>query len=267
VPWQRAEEAACYSEEGHYETRYRVPLWNGYEVWIEPAGRDPDVELRCRVTLRDARGAAVFDRTALGAKVYAGTGLDLEHDGGRDVVLEVNDGGGQHCCWSYPILSLARSPALIVEVTSDGALMFQDLDGNGRVEIKARQGLRGFDGLSQAASPFAWRVYSVENGKLADVTASFCTQLRQDEDYLAIQTELTGRGGRELREAPRERRTRTELEDTKGKVLSLVLQEVLCERREQAYRMLGRLWPPHDLTRIRKALETELSKGLGPAHP
>src|SRR5690242_15923576 len=80
-------------------------LSNGYRVAIT---RDTaDVEAECIGTLRDHTGKIARREYGLGARIGRATGLDIDGDKHPDLVLEMDTGGGNHCCWKFVVISLA----------------------------------------------------------------------------------------------------------------------------------------------------------------
>src|SRR5688572_27034114 len=79
-------------------------LTNGVVVAVRSVGgNNPD--LACEVSVRDRNGRSVFNDRGFDTAIHPATGRDIDNDGRPDVVVGVDTGGNDRCCWEYPVIS------------------------------------------------------------------------------------------------------------------------------------------------------------------
>lgn len=232
--------------------------WNGYSVRTGPC------QDTCRVRVLSPGGKLVFQTSFESDETFKvifneATGKDINGDGRPDLVLE-GYSGGAHCCWTYWIVSLAPSPRLAGKIFNETTLRFQDLDGDGRIEIATRDGAFDyFDGLSHAYAPMPAVMLHLESRRLIDVSARFWKEYEQQisEARANLNPELLRRFRLGVdKDAP------VEDQRTKSTVLEIVLAYLYGGRPEEAWKALEEMWPADDRARIRKLIEQTRASGI-----
>ena len=175
------------------------------------------------------------------------------------------------CCAAYEIYSLRKPPRLLRTLTGASSYRAEDTDLDGRVEIwtddaAAAANFEGFALTEFDAPPVA--VLRVEHGQVLDVSAEFqsdfdqsITRLRADlepaslQDFKASDGVLAAARGQLPEQFHR-------LRQTKAKVLQIAWSYLYSGREEEAWKALGDLWPPSDVSRIRAALLALRAHGI-----
>ncbi|MFN8572081.1 MAG: hypothetical protein U0132_08495 [Gemmatimonadaceae bacterium] len=216
-----------------------------YSLSVEKSSDPADaVENGCVATVRDRQGRVMYRRDGFGVSLdSSAVDLDVDGDGTRDVVLTIDIGGGNHCCWSIDVLSVRTRPRVIVSFEQQGAAGFSR-DPNGGVILRSLEGGYGSDRYSMAGRVFAERIYRLQQGKLVDVTPWMC---RTAKGALAVnRTEPNDEESIAFRQDGR-----LNLHDfAASDIESLMLQHCLCGDIEKARDVATRLWPPSDLARL-----------------
>jgi len=217
----------CASNEAKRDTLGRRALVNGYSVTI--SRRKDDVEDACIATLRDANGRVVLADSGFGAAVDAATGLDIDGDGTPELVLEMDTGGGNHCCWHYAVISLKRPARRLFDFDWQGATYFKR-DAKGRVILWSREGGLNGDG-SMAGRLFADRAYHWNGAKLVDETPAHCDEITHDTTHWQPPMPDADAIRRLAKFGVGADSTYGLAED----IEELMLQQVFCHRFEQAF--------------------------------
>jgi hypothetical protein len=219
---------------------YTRTLWNGYEVSLGPARNSQGGGDECTAAITNRNGRVVFRTTGFSVIFDENhTGQDFDGDGRPDVVFITDSGGGNHCCWSYNVISLSPKPHKLFDINAPGAVRFER-DRQGKIVVWQRTpGPYGFSSMAQA--PFAERVFRVRAGKLVDATSEFCSYIFSDEndDYRAWTRGLTRANLDRLTSAAT---TSIDNEEIISDLLSRALQHVFCQQFDSALNDLNQ-WP------------------------
>ena len=112
--------------------------------------------------------------------------LDVNGDGTAELLV-TDYSGGAHCCFTYYLYT--RKPGLKLLGVFDmgnGALAFQDLDGDGIAEAAGSYDGFAYYDYSYAASPSLPIVFSLKSGKYVENTRAFPLIIQKSLDqYLA----------------------------------------------------------------------------------
>ena len=257
-----AQELGCYA----YAYRDSSPpsrraLWDGYEVSVGPtpaARENPDYG--CTAAIYNRAGRVVFRTTGFNVVFDEdGTGMDFDGDGKAEVVLKSDTGGGNHCCWSYHVVSLWPKPHELVEIPEPGAVRFEE-DQQGRVVIWAHTpGPTGVGPLAER--PFADRALRFSAGKFVDVTSEFCADMFSDSNQTFWQ--LTPERIRRFQSARGSSESWSQQEkETADVLLSRALQRVFCRQYEEALSDLD-LWPEA----TREGMKADFAKSVKEDYP
>ena len=151
-------------------------LGMGYEVTVGPASPARAEGEDCTARVVGRQGRIAFEVAGYNVTLDgAATGLDVDGDGHGDVVLRVDSGGGQHCCWSVTVLSLQPSPRKLFEIDAAGLVRFEK-DKRGHIIVWQRvPGPADFTDM--ADRPFAERAFQFRGGRLVDETPQHCGEL------------------------------------------------------------------------------------------
>ncbi len=232
----------------------------GYTVEIRHEPDEPGSDyFLCRARVIAPSGAVVLEEEDFGLKLLAISGRDLNGDSTPELVLETFSGGA-HCCWTYVILSLGPRPRVLLRLENQHAFAFDDLDGDGHIDICTYDGAFGyFDELSYADSPVPALYLRLAGDTLVDQGPSF--QARYDEQIRKARVELTEERRRALREA------QSPYQDPNARAaapyaLAIVLAYLYSGREEEAWEALDELWPAHDALRLRGLILQTRESGL-----
>jgi hypothetical protein len=134
---------------------------NGFSIEAK-AISDPKVQdyTICHASITSPEGKIVYEQNDSSFEFDPITGKDINGDGQPDAVV-VGYSGGAHCCWTYDIVSLGKTPGLIREFTNRAPATFSDFGGDGHIEISIRDGSFDFGfGLDHADSVFPLLIVS-----------------------------------------------------------------------------------------------------------
>ncbi len=252
----------CVAAKGHVEKDVAA-----FRVLITPA-TSTEHPGECRAAVLTSAGVAIFETHGTEADIHPISGKDVDGDGTPDVVLETVSGNALH----YAVVSLAEPPGLVRELTVSVPLHFEDLDGDGRVEIWARDfAFLDFDGLPAAVSPAPRVVFRLKGATLVHVSQAFWSAYEKEiaearglisqdtlDDFLAVPVQ--GDDNQKPKElGPEEQRRVTEL---KGMVLEIVLAYLYGGRGQEAWKALDEMWPATDRPRIRQMILKARTSGI-----
>ena len=256
-----AADRACVAGRGHAEKEVA-----GFRLTIAPATA-AEHQGECHAAILFASGTPVYEAYGAEAAINPISGKDVDGDGTPDAVLETVSASAHH----YAVVSLAASPGLIRELVVSVALNFEDLDGDGRVEIWARDyAFLDFDGLPAAISPAPRVVFRLKGSTLTHVSQAFWSEYEREiaearglisqdtlDDFLAVPVQGDDKKPKEL--GPEEQRRVTEL---KGIVLEIVLAYLYGGRGQEAWKALDDMWPATDKPRMRQMILKARSSGI-----
>src|SRR6266852_4431613 len=115
----RDEGIACYAERDKDNSAHTKKLWDGYEISLGPArdGTENADGDNCTAAIYNRAGKVVYRTTGFSVVFdESETGEDFDGDGHPEVVFKTDTGGGNHCCWSYNVVSLWPRPHKLVEI-------------------------------------------------------------------------------------------------------------------------------------------------------
>jgi hypothetical protein len=239
----------------------RRKLWEGYEVSVGPTAHfkdDSGADDACTAAIYDASGKEVYRTTGPGIMLDPATGLDIDGDGSPDAVLLNGASGGSGGSWEIEVLSLKPQLHLLFKSEIDFPPAPFKKDSQQRVVLWS--GESGSDlvsgyGWPNAVRPSAQRIYRFFDGKLQDTTAEYCSEIEASPRFQKMQRGLTPQDIDKFRSS--ENLEDLEVEDmtTGGKVLSLVLQRILCRQFDRALDSIHQMWPKQDQPNLIKNLQ------------
>jgi hypothetical protein len=256
-----AADRSCVAGRGHAEKEV-----SGFRVTIAPATA-AEHPAECQAAVLFSSGTAVYEAHGAEAAIVRVSGKDVDGDGSPDVVLETVSDAAFH----YAVVSLAEPPGLVRELVASVPLNFEDLDGDGRVEIWARDyAFLDFDGLPAAVSPEPRVVFRLKGTTLVHVSQAFWSEYEKEiaeargliskntlDDFLAVPVQGDDKKPKEL--GPEER---AKITDLKGTVLDIVLAYLYGGRGQEAWKALDEMWPATDKPRIRQMILKARTSGI-----
>lgn len=239
-------------------------LWSklsgGYEIFVGPTSHFSEgAEQSCKAAIYNRRGKVVFRTIGYSTRVEKTTGMDFDGDRAADIVFVTDTGGGMHCCWEYEVVSLRPNPHVLFRYTPAGAATIKK-GRDGKPLLWASEG--GYsDETDMADRPFATMVLQFIDGKLADVTPRYCSQIMKPGSAL---DRLVGEGltADEIKKFSAAEDIKNDPDNNNrivGSVLSVTLQDIFCQRIADADQDME-LWPAYDRARIKSAFREWLTK-------
>jgi hypothetical protein len=269
-PFAGAQDRGCAQGVGEWTEN----LWDGYKIEIAAAQEGGPAQ--CRAALKSADGAVLFEVAGAEALVNRISGSDVNGDGKPDVVIETHRTAGQ-CCYTYSILTPGQSPPLVRQITTTPPLVFADRDGNGKVEIATHDfAFVGIEGLGESDSPRPLVVFRLRGNTLYNVSPAYWPEYQREIEVArnglsrsgqelllgrntSTGTSVGGGAGKPKELSPAEER---QLLDSKGAVLTMVVNYLYGGRGEEAWKTIRELWTDRDKDRIRQAILLSRSHGV-----
>lgn len=231
-------------------------LANGVVVVVRSAGgNNPDQA--CEVSVRDRNGRTVFSDRGFDTQIHPATGRDIDNDGRPDVVVGVDTGGGNRCCWEYPVISFNPSPRVLLKLPP-AAFDFETLPGKTLIWTTAAF----YDlGPDAADSPTVETVREFRPAGLIDVTPDYCKrmlagELRGPGDLRDLLNALSLRSKQASRTdtgSPFDR------EQTRIAARSMALQQIYCGEIDAASQLVLEVWPASEQAPIRRQLKDAIN--------
>ncbi|PYX96156.1 MAG: hypothetical protein DMG71_06860 [Acidobacteria bacterium] len=173
------------------------------------------------------------------------------------------------CCMEYQIYSLEKPPRLLRTLTGGDFFSAADTDLDGRVEIWTHDAASAdsFENLSLGeldSGPTI--VLRFAHGELLDVSSEFRSYF--DHDIVELRRELNSddllnfksSDGKLSSSLSAERLH--EMRGAKAKILEIIWAYLYSGREQQAWELLGEMWPPADLARIHAAILSMRAHGI-----
>jgi hypothetical protein len=214
--------------------------------------------------LRSEAGETLYSATGDESHIELSVaGRDLNGDGKNDAVVEtlVN---GKH---RYAILTPGVTPPLVREIATTVPLTFEDKDGDGKIEIFARERVFiNIDGLAEDVSPAPLAIFRISGNRIYPVANTFWPEYESEinraksyisKDALAFLQGVSPKGADERK--PAEDRA---IAETKGYILQVVLSYIYGGKAQQGWAYLTENWQDRDKDRIRSLIISAMNHGL-----
>jgi hypothetical protein len=250
-------ETACWSEQrplNHVITR---TLDGGFILTIAPS-TDPDVEYGCRAEVRDGTGKIVFEGEGFNTRLHPESGRDVDGDGRPDLIIGIDTGGGNRCCWEYHVISLSPIPRAVARLPNPGF----ETDRQGRTVIWTTV---AFDDLgpSMAQSPTIEIAEQFRSGRLVDITSEYCQAmlagtLRGQGDLSAELASLS-----ESKKAASKAAGATpvfDVDETRVAAYTVAMQLTYCGRATVAAQLIPEVWPDKMEADVLKNVDTAVAR-------
>jgi hypothetical protein len=261
---QAVSEVACWSE-NRLESGPIVRAYDtGYVLTIAPSA-NPDLEYGCRVEVRDNSGRVVFAGEGFNTRLHPESGRDVDGDGHGDLIIGVDSGGGNRCCWEYSVISLY--PAARVLAGFDNPAF--ETDAQGRTVVWTTVALYDL-GPSMAASPTLEIAEQFRSGQLVDVTAEYCDAMfagtvRGYGDLsgdLALVAEPKKTASKEAGRQPS-----YEIGETRAAAYTIALQLTYCGRSSSAAALIREVWPDSMQAEVTRNVTDAVARERSQRHP
>ena len=244
-------------------------LGGGYSVVIGPPA-DESRKYLCRAAIVGPGGKVLFEVTESEAALNPITGQDVNGDDKPDVVLETRAARGQ-CCYGYYVVSLADPPGLVRAFSVSVPLTFEDRDGDGKVEISAREtAFDSIEGLSTTDSPHPLVIFRLKGTTLYYVSQAFWPEYEADIAQARGQISKGELNDMLMSEMPDAKPTPPGQQDPKdekylhirGLVLQIALDYLYGGRGQQAWDTIYDMWRENDRRRIRQVILKGRTEGV-----
>ncbi len=250
-----------------YEKDFQKPRTIGrYTVRILPAihdkkdkdDQDQDADPRCRVVLTSPSRKRITIAYEWALSLDSISGLDLNHDGRPELVLDGYT-GGLHCCYVYEIVSLGRTPQVMHTFQSPVPVTFEP-QSDGSVLIRAADGVFDYFLLSHRDAVMPQLVLKLQGNSLVDVSARYPELY--DKEIEQERSQLSTEEIEKFRKTNYHDKLYSDQTATVRKVLTIVLDYVYSGRAEQAWQALEELWPPSDVGRVKSLIAERRQRGM-----
>ena len=252
--WAR-EGMDCWSSNKESVTK-RIP---GFLIRVSPHHtRTGDT---CRAQLIDSGNKVVFSRSDSAFSIVL-VDKDVNGDGIPDLVFE-GFSGGAHCCWTYYVVSLGKTPGLIRKFENERGASFILNKSTGRIEIATMDGAFDyFDFLSHGETPFPLVYLSLEGKSLTDISKTHLAGY--DREIKKAKTQLDSKGMGQFRSVAKvdDLASGDFNRHMAAVVLQIAFAYLYSGRKELAHRALKEMWPTFDQERIWKLILLTRSQGI-----
>jgi hypothetical protein len=237
----------------NYQRVHRV---EGYLVQILPGPRK--TPLRCRGTITPPKGLRVTIAREWALSIDEISGADVNGGGKPDVVFDAFT-GGEHCCYVYWIVSLAKTPKVIREIHNQVPLVFQKRPDGG-TEIRTGEGSFDLFFLPHSASVIPGLVLRLEGDRLVDISSEYREEY--DQQIAQARSQLSPDDLERFRQSRFSQKMFADQLSTVKRVLTIVLNYLYSGREQQAWQALDEMWPPSDKERVRGLILERRARGL-----
>jgi hypothetical protein len=217
-----------------------------------------DAGPRCRAVLTSATGKRITIAYEWALSVDPITGSDMNGDGAPKVVLD-GYSGGVHCCYTYLVVSLGRTPKVLHTFANPVPINFEK-QPDGTALIRAADGVFDYFVIPHSDAVIPQLVLKPEGNVLVDVSAQHPEVYDREIEQAraALTTEDIGK----LKASNYRNKLFTDQVPTVHKVLTIVLDYVYSGRDEQAWQALDDYWPAGDVSRIKSLIAERRHRGL-----
>jgi len=222
-----------------------------YRVDLVPKADPKKREFFCRASLVNGAGEKQELMQDKEVSVYQGTGEDILSDGNPSLVLE-GFSGGEHCCYTYKIVSLGERASTLAPIRNRSPFFFFR-GPDGQFRIMTSDGAFGnFDGLCYDCSPFPRVVLKADRSGLHDVGSQFAE--RYDSEIALARAKIPEDRIGEFQLA--------DFRDARSVVLEIVFSYLYSDREDQAWQTLNEMWPTTDRERMKNLITATRAKGI-----
>lgn len=240
-----------------YAKGYQRPeRLDGFSIRLRPGTKNPAD--RCRAVIVTPAGAAVPVAKDWSLKIEKISGEDVNGDGKPDLVV-AGYSGGEHCCFTYTIVSLQKVPRTIHKISSRSALTFEKRT-DGRVLIRGAESSLDYFLVPHPMAVVPQIYLKLQGDDLIDVSEQF----RPEYDKLIDQarSELTEGDIAKFRASRYNDKMFTDQLPTVRRVLTIILNYLYSGREEQGWQALNDLWPISDQARVKNLIQQRRGRGL-----
>jgi hypothetical protein len=250
-----------------YDTDFRKPRKIGrYMLRILPTvpdkkdkdDKDGDGDPRCRAILTTPTGKRMTIAYEWALSVDPITGSDINGDGAPEIVLD-GYSGGLHCCYTYLVLSLGKSPKVLHTFANPVPIRFEK-EPDGTALIRAKDGVFDYFLIPHTDAFIPQLVLKPEGKVLVDVSAEHPEVY--DREIEQARKDLTREEIEKLKASNYRHLLFTDQVPTVKKVLTIVLDYIYSGRDEEAWKALDEMWPAGDVSRIKSLIGERRRRGM-----
>lgn len=220
--------------------------------------QDQDGDLRCRAVLTSASGKRITIAYEWALSLDPISGADLSGEGTPDLVLS-GYSGGLHCCYTYEIVSLGRTPKVLHTFSNPVPITFEK-QPDGTALIRAADGVFDYFIVPHTDAVIPQLVLKLEGNDLVDVSAKYPEVY--DKEIEQARSQLSTEDIEKLRKANYRDKLYTDQIPTVHKVLTIVLDYVYSGREEKAWQTLDDMWPAGDVSRVKSLIAERRHRGM-----
>jgi len=217
-----------------------------------------DVETACKIELRDSTGTSVFSGAGYQTELKMAEVRDLDNDGYPDVFIGVDTGGGNGCCWEYSLVSFQPQPHVVEKFTS-----FYNFDKDAAGATLIWEVVPFYElGRCTACAPVVYVASQFRSGKLIDVTDEYCLSLfNQDGANRSNLSNALRNLTPQMQVMSQSATARTdEIDDIREAASTLILQDLYCDRDQDASKLLQDVWPSAEQAQVRTRFIDQMSR-------
>lgn len=240
-----------------YAKDYRRPEHlDGFSVRLRLGTKNPSD--RCQAVIMSPRGTAVTVAQDWALKVENISGEDVNGEGNPDLVV-TGYSGGEHCCFTYTIVSLQKNPRTIRKISNASALTFEK-QPDGTVLIRGAESSLDYFLIPHPMAVVPQIFLKLRGADLVDVSDQF--QPQYDKLINEARNELTTAEMEKFRASRYNDKMFTDQLPTVRRVLTIVLNYLYSGREEQGWQALNDLWPASDQSRVKNLIQQRRGRGL-----
>jgi hypothetical protein len=213
---------------------------------------------RCRAVLTSPRGKRMTIAYEWALSVDPVTGSDINGDGAPEIVLD-GYSGGLHCCYTYLVVSLGKTPKVLHTFANPVPIKFEK-QPDGTALIRANDGVFDYFVIPHADAFIPQLVLKPEGNVLVDVSAEHPEVY--DREIEQARKDLTKEDIEKLKASNYRHLLFTDQVPTVKKALTIVLDYIYSGREDDAWKALDEMWPSGDVSRIKSLIGERRRRGM-----
>jgi hypothetical protein len=217
-----------------------------------------DGDARCRAVLSRPGHKQIVIAYEWALSVDPISGSDINGDGLPEVVLGGYT-GGLHCCYSYEIVSLGKTPETLHTLQSPVPITFEKRP-EGTALIRASDGVFNYFIVPPTEAVMPRLVLKPEGNNLVDVSAQYPEVY--DKEIEQTRKQITPEDLENFRKSNYHDKLFLNQYPTVHKVLTIVLDYVYSGRQDLAWQTLDEMWPAADVSRVKSLIRERRGRGM-----
>lgn len=240
-----------------YARSYERPeRLDGFTIRLRHGSKTPTD--RCRAVITSPKGTVTAAAKDWSLTIDKISGADINGDGKPELVI-AGYSGGEHCCFTYTVIGLGRTPQLIRKIQSRSHLDFEK-QKDGTILIEGDESSLDYFLVPHPMAVVPKVFLKMQGDQLVDVSDQF----RSEYDKLIDQarSQLTPADLERFRGSRYNDKMFTDQLPTVRNVLIIVLNYLYSGREEQGWKALDDFWPASDRNRVRNLIMQRRGRGL-----